>query len=71
MIVMNTSTELVTIRSKNRYAKQLLNLRPICNRHKNGWLALVKLNPYSKLSLFIIINIMDKKGKKNWKLNDT
>ena len=56
---MKTSTELDTIRSKNKYAKQLPNFIPICKRHKNGWLALVKLKPYSILSLFIIIKIIN------------
>ncbi len=36
MVVMNTSTELVTTRSRKRYAKQLLNLSPMCKRHRNG-----------------------------------
>jgi hypothetical protein len=56
MIVIKTSTELDKIMSRKRYAKQLLNFNPICIRHIIGWLAFVKLNPYSILFLFIIIS---------------
>ncbi len=73
IMVIKTSTEFDKIMSRNRYAKQALNFKNIWVRHKKGWLAFVRLKPCSIFSLFIIIikYIMDKKSRKNWKLDET